>query len=1022
MPRKHHCALGTGVAIETRLSNSTISRYTYFKKKECVMFRTTTVGLLATLALFVLVCGPIVADSAIDANSFTYDSAQTQDANDFHLEIKGTFKDAPESDVFPNRTYSGGKADFSGSTVPPGGSHNVKFESTGDKPAPEGQFTKDGKNVGGKVKSKALDGTTVAYVPDGSGGYAVALNITNAYGAPLQGECAVYVNTGYGAHFDVDNFDTLWPGHWMVMPTTAYMFMPGQGFLGIMAHLNSEKEFLLIVGTADAGDGAGPFPFAIGLSPVEDDLPIGVARRQEDGTHVRVSAIVTYVGMDEAGEAFFYIEEEDRSSGICVYPPMTSAPPPVGSLAHVYGNLARRDGERVILATEPVETNELYTGLPDPFGMRARDVGGGDLGEYNPGVYAGRGALNVGLKVQVAGMVTAVDMMNPIPQWFCLWDGTNMVEPDGTCHPLDDGAGHIGVRVRPCPGPMSLWGDWYTVTGVVSTNAHTVLGRVIPEILLTGPPVVESFFDIMFSKVKPRPPLFIEDALLPGWNLFALPASPAGMGDGDPSSPKPWEAPVVFGRTPPEVDGRLYRWESANQSQYMWDIWSEPNGQFGGMALGDGYWMWLDGVWNFSYSAKKSWLDQWVAACQPGWVQMGHTCNEDIPLVQVSLHDGGQIKPIREASQWGDGWIQSIGFWWDNTTQSQYDIGLPEDWAFTDTLYPWHGYSYLMFEGTKSLIMPAPPELRFDQIDFNIQGISTPNSSWGACDLTYTGSEDMMYLNLDVNGNWRVQNVPVMSGDGVGKRQTVRFDFDLGVPSGTNVSNLQYRYSLTSGTLPGAPPGKPVWAGVGDVIVKMNSGIKGATMPQPGMAPLLIGTDSLWIAVARVLFPNQECPNVGECVPTAVSNSLKYLNTAFGLGMTDAQMSIDTMKTATGYDPSPPPGCYSNWPDTKNAYMGANGYPINTTTTNNWDDVVTAWEDGADVELRSPTHCAAVTAISKGADGKYTITVAHDTNPGNAGGTTTQTVVYDPATGTFTGGAGFDGQTPRPTCIETAKK
>jgi hypothetical protein len=990
------------------------------------MFRTTTIGLLATLALFVLACGPVSANSAIDSNSFTYDSAQTQDANDFHLEIKGEFKDAPESDAFPNRTYSTGKADFKNGTVSPGGSHNVKFESTQDAPAPSGYFTKDGKKVGGTVKSKALDGTTVAYIPDGSGGYTCTLDIRNAYGSQLDGDCAVHVNTGYGAHFDIDNFDTLWPGSYLVMLATAYSFLPGQGFTGILVHLDSDEEYILITGTADAGDGAGPLPFAIGLSPVEDNLPIGVARRQKGGTHVRVSAPVTYVGVDEAGDAFFIIEEEDRSSGICVYPLPTGACPPVGTLAHVYGNLSVRDGERIIWAMEPVETNELYTGLPDPFDMRARDVGGGDLDDVNPGVACGRGALNVGLKVQVSGMVTAVDPINLYPQWFYVWDGTNMVEPGGDPQPLADGTGNIGVKViAPWlvePGSLRPWMDWVHVTGVVSTDAHTVPGRVNPEILLTGPPVIDSFFDIMYSKVKPRPPLFIEDALLPGWNMIALPAAPAGLGDGDPSSPKPWEAPVVFGRTPSEVDSRLYRWESANQSQYMYDLWVEPNGAFGGMVLGDGYWLVLDEIWNSAYSAKKSSLDQWISVCTPGWQLIGHTCNEDMPLAQVNMHDGGRIKSMYDASQWGDNWVQSTGYWWENQSQSQYDIGLPEDWPSTDTLYPWHGYWFSALEGRKSLIMPGPPELKFDQIDFYIQGVPIPNSEWGSVGVTFTGCDRPLYFNLSVNGVWRIQDMPLLSFRGPGVRVTQNFDFDLGVPRGTDVTGLQYVYSITTSTLGAAPGGTAVPAAVGACTVAMDSGDKGATMSQPGIAPLLIGADSLRVAIAMATFPNQECPNFGECVPTAVSNSLKYLNDANNLGLTDAQTSIGTMKTATGYDPSPPPGCYSNWPDTKKAYMGANGYPIDTTTTNNWDDVMTAVNNGADVELRSQTHCANITAMSKGADGKYTITVSHDTDQGNPGGTKTQTVIYDPATNTYSGGAGFDGGTPRPTCIETAKK
>jgi len=985
--------------------------------------RTVLLTVVLAVAFSMVFRGYARADSAIDANAFTYDTAQKVDANDFHIEISGTFKDAPESDVFPNRTYSGGKADFSGSTVPPGGSHNVKFKSTGDKPAPKGQFTKDGKNVGGVVKSKALDGTTVAYVPNGTGGYAVTLTITNEFGSPLSGTCAVYICAGHDAHFDPEKFDNPMWIVGMVMPPTPYLFPNGMGFPPLMFPLASDDQYILITGTADAGDGAGSFDFSIGLSPVEEEIPLGQVRRQPDGNHVLTSGIVTHVGTDGSGNAYFYIEEETRASAIrCSWafrPP--GAEVPLEDLQGVVGILGTLDGERVIYVTEPLEPSQLHVGLPDPFDMRARDVGGGDLDMWNPGVTRGRGALNVGLRVHVSGMLTAVDP-SPTPQWFYIWDGTNGVDEYGNCAPLQDGTGNIGLRII-FPPICVLWGDWVEVTGVVSTEADIVPGRVIAEILpIEGAKNPE--FDIVSSEVVPRPPFFLPDALLPGWNLFSLPAAPAALGTGvpPPFAPMPWDPPTVLGVTTEQLDGRLYRWEQQTLSQIMYDMWVEPMGVFGGLILGDGYWLSLDRALRCNYSAHTSHLDQWIGVCVPGWTMMGLPRLSDTPLAGLRVHEGGDIKTLREASQYGLGWVQSIGFWWENQTQSQYDIGLPEDWPSTDTMYPWSGYWFVAKEGNKSYLIPGEPELEFNQIDFIIQGVSTPNSSWGDCDLTYTGTEDVMYFNLAVNGNWVVQNVPVMSGDGIGKRQTVGFNFDLGVPPGTNVPSLHYVYSLTSGELPGGPPGTPVWTAVGDVTVRMNSGIKAAVIPQPTIAPLLTTAASVAIAVARATFPNQECPNLGECVPTAVSNSLKYLNGLNGLGLTDAQTSIGTMKTATGYDPSPPPGCYSNWPTTKDNYMKANGYPINTTTTNNWDDVVTAVNNGADVELRSPTHCATVTAASKGADGKYTFTVSHDTDQGNAGGTKTETVVYDPATGKYTGGAGFDGQTARPTCIETAKK
>ena len=969
----------------------------------------TRVFLLA--ALILLSACWACADSTIDSNSFTYQSTSSINANDFHMDIASTsvFKGTPSSSEFPNRSSEGSHADFSGDFMAPGTSHNVKFECTGSSPSPVGYFTKDKVSISGEVHSKALDGTEVSYSPSPLGGTDVVLDIRNQYGSPLSGTCAVYVNTGYASHFNTDDFETLWPGFRIVMPVQPYLFSSGEGFIGIPAHLNSDDEFILIVGTADAGDGAGPLPFAIALSPVEDDLPIGVARRQPDGTVVTVSGIVTCLFYEE-GLNKGYIEEEDRSSGICCHSLDPDDVECGDEVKLMQWEISTQKGQRVLnpILSSGFQIVSHDNPIPEPFGMRCRDVGGRALDEFNPGVTNGRGPLNVGLLVYISGLVTATD---PAGEWFYVWDGSNMFVPGMGSMPLDDGSGNYGVRVV---GHLDCepWIDWVGVAGVVSTNVDAVLGKVIPEILpYDGPWRVDSFFDVFLA-----PP----DTVLgfPRKNLLSICAAPAGLGTGDPDGLQPYEASQIFapGRTQEEIHYRLLGWDPIGLGFPMYDQNSEPNGPFGGVVLGDGYWLKPPANWPLSYSGLHSTLSQWIATGPAGKRMIGHPQESDITMEEVFVHSGSEIKTCYDASQYGAGWINSKGIFWDNVGCGFLTVGLPDDNPVEEELKPWRGYWFTFRQDNKAFIIPGKPILKFYQLDFNLDDVVVPNSEWGWVGLTYSGSPNVQYFNLTVNGLWAVQNVPVLSGEGVGVPQTVYMDFNLGVPRGTDVGSLQYTSSLTTSTLGTPPAGTPVSALVASRSIVVDSGIKGEAILGLGPAPTLIGTGAASSATAAGP-TNQEC-EPGECVPTAVSNSLHYLNGQFGLGLTDAQTSIDTMKTATAYDPSPPPGCYSDWPDSKDSYMHNNSYPVNTSTTDNFDQAMGAIGNGYDVELRSETHCAMVTGITKMSNGNYQITVAHDTNQGQGGGTVTETLIYDAAAGVLRGGAGFDGQPPRPTVIE----
>lgn len=725
--------------------------------------------------------------------------------------------------------------------------------------------------------------------------------------------------------------------------------------------------------------------------------PIGPGRRVPDNTLVNLHGIVTLIGPD-----YIYIEEPTRASGVRIQtiPPWYVS---LGDDLQAVGIIGMYDGERAVFPSEPVSEISSDNPIPAPFDLRTRAVGGGDLDISNPGVSNGRGALNVGLKVRVMGMVTAVDP-SPVPRWFYIWDGAN-----SDTQPLNDGSGNLGVRVEQTAltTPWIPWKDWVEVFGVVSTDAAVVPGRVIPLILPTAPPGKVTSFDA------------IQAHLRSSWNLTALPVAPAGTSDGIEHSAKPWDPPVVFaGGDPTQLDGRMYRWESCSQSLYTYDMWSDDHvsngawGPFGGALLGDGYW--VDSFFDvtFTYSGKKSMEDKWVSVCKPGWIILGHPKEQMMPWEDVRVHDGAQIKTLRDASQYGANWLSSVGYWWDAATQSLIDIGIPDDWPSSLDLDKGHGYWFQFYEGNKALLFPADATARFEQVDWNLDGFLTPNSEWGSLDLTFSGSEDVQYLNLSVNGSWQAQNVPLLSVGGTSGPKTLNVMFDLGTPRGMPVGNISYGYTITKQPQY-AVPLSAGGALVGDREFELYSGTEPESIagpPEPASANK--GEKATKSAAHSKPFPNQECGK-NECVPAAVSNSLQFLNSQHSLGMDAGAIDIGDMKSATGWTA---PGCGWTWYNNKAAWMAEKKLPIKTTAKTaaagiNMDDVVNDIQNGNDVELvaKSPKgggHCVAVTGCTKNADGTYSVTISHDTDQtDNSKGTTTETVTYDPATGKFTGGS-----------------
>lgn len=148
--------------------------------------------------------------------------------------------------------------------------------------------------------------------------------------------------------------------------------------------------------------------------------------------------------------SFLYVTETDRSSGIRVNAAGASGP----AALTVAGVLQTINGERVLSDAE-VKASDPGS-WPNPIFMVNREVGGGALNAYTPGITGALGANNLGLLIATSGRVSHAGA------GFCyIDDGSN----------LDDGSGYQGVKVdtSALASPPSL-DEFVTIIGISSTE------------------------------------------------------------------------------------------------------------------------------------------------------------------------------------------------------------------------------------------------------------------------------------------------------------------------------------------------------------------------------------------------------------------------------------------------------------------------------------------------------------------------------------------------------------------------
>lgn len=334
---------------------------------------------------------------------------------------------------------------------------------------------------------------------------------------------------------------------------------------------------------------------------------------------------------------------------------------------------------------------------------------------------------------------------------------------------------------------------------------------------------------------------------------------------------------------------------------------------------------------------------------------------------------------------------------------------------------------YATYQTFKAEIIHAG--ITIEQVDYSIynspEDQSMDNSAHGSVTVGYIGNDPPPYFNLIVNGDWVVENILLLPHAGTGVAQSLTIGFDLGVPDGTDVTEVLAGWTTDSSPRL-VPPSPDGFYSVGDRDVTMGPGFTYGHIdikPPVNLRGGALASSSSWAVCGRNM-PGLDCAGLFECVLAATSNSLGWLQDAYGIPPSDKAVDDMTMVTATGWDVN---GCTSEWPATKDSYMDNNGYGINTDTyppgdpPNNLDpdhdataadcdNAMNAVNGGRDVEICGGDHCAALIGMARLANGTYQMTVAHDTDQDGDGGVKIETVIYDPGPpATTSGGWSFDG-------------
>jgi hypothetical protein len=379
-------------------------------------------------------------------------------------------------------------------------------------------------------------------------------------------------------------------------------------------------------------------------------------------------------------DGFFYIESEDRISGIRVD---SEAEVSVGDKVTVIGTVGTKtSGERYVAASYVDLDGE---GSISPLGMNNRWVGGGDF-YYNSSTGAGQrgfitspwgshGWNNIGLLIRTWGKVVTVGT-----DYFYIEDGST----------LYDTTNDNRVKVY-APGlTLPSVNDNVVVTGIsscenISSNLHKLLR-------------IRSQADIRVVSTGELYGL----SIYPGENYFSLPAVPFNS---DPVS-------VISDLN---TISSLCRFDPVPNNMVSYTEWFPE--EFQGMVLGDGFYIWGgDETYTTTYQGYPDALRDDngnltdICISLPGYTDseggphwIGHPFNHQILWTNVLVTDGIKTIPVLDAV--GQGWLEGGWTTWDAVNQGPISIDLDDP----VNCYMQPGYMYIVFthKSNLALIIPA---------------------------------------------------------------------------------------------------------------------------------------------------------------------------------------------------------------------------------------------------------------------------------------------------------------------------
>ncbi len=193
------------------------------------------------------------------------------------------------------------------------------------------------------------------------------------------------------------------------------------------------------------------------LDPQSPTGKIGDIKSRVNGLDVATdTAVVTYPYPNQDSKPFFYIQDEDRSSGIKVIPADPGLNVAVGDRVQASGKTLVVEGEAAI--NQALVVSGTAGAAPVPVYVGNAALGGASSG-VQPPLTPGKGLSNVGLLVRISGKLTET--------------GTDAA---GFFFRVDDGSGVKigsqtvpGIKVRGFP-PTGVPGEYVGVVGVVGAE------------------------------------------------------------------------------------------------------------------------------------------------------------------------------------------------------------------------------------------------------------------------------------------------------------------------------------------------------------------------------------------------------------------------------------------------------------------------------------------------------------------------------------------------------------------------